>query len=457
LYIAIDCWRVGGLGTKTSVAGDCNLGQTDGCAARMPLQCPAVLQANQKGGVMNRVLRLAASCFMVLFLVGTLCLACAGEEEGNVITIGQINDLSGPASSALRWVTVSVEDMVKHINEEDPIEGVTLKSIKYDCKYDPGRDLTGYEWCKARGAEVIVAPITGTSQALKPFAAEDKIPIFCSSPNLAMTEPAGWVFSPIPLTGMATKSLLEWVSAQPGYDDAPKLATVSWNDPAQMERVRGAEEYCQDNPGKFDYIGSAIAPRGAMTWPGEIEQIKDCDLIHVACSGPAAATFIAEFRAKGHTQKIISTYEMWAFQELIEDKVVDKELLDGSWMVSPVGWWGDDAEIWTDAEAQFYAYHPGDAAEVIAGWGTAYINAWVNVILEDILRQTVAETGPDDFTGEALYNTAVNWSKTYQGFEPWTFADGKRYCIRDVKMYEYDADLGTVVSVTDDWLPVIED
>jgi len=403
--------------------------------------------------------KLAVCCFVVLSVVATLCLGCAEEEEveeGKVIVIGQVNDLSGPASSALRWVTVSVEDMVKHINEEDPIEGVTLKSIKYDCKYDPARDLIGYEWCKERGADIIVAPITGTAQALKPFAAEDEIPVFCSSPNLAVTDPPGWVFSSIPLTGMATKSLLEWVAEQPGYDQKPKLATVSWADPAQLERVRGAEEYCEDNPDEYEYIASAIAPRGAMTWTGEIEKVKGADLIHVACSGPAAATFIGEFRAKGYTQKIISTYEMWAFQKLIEDKVGDMELLDGSWMVSPVGWWGDDATIWQETEDQFYTYWPDDAADVIAGWGTAYMNAWVNVILEDILRQTVEEVGPENFTGQAFYDVATSWSKTYQGFEPWTFADGKRYCIRDVKMYEYDADLGTVVPLTG-WLPVIED
>ncbi|RLC93514.1 MAG: hypothetical protein DRI40_08675 [Chloroflexi bacterium] len=397
------------------------------------------------------------SCVLVLCLVSTLGLSCGGGTEGNVIVIGQINDLTGPASSALRWVTVSVDDMVRHINEENPIEGVTLKAIKYDCKYDPARDLTGYEWCKEKGAEIIVAPITGTAQALKPFAEEDKIPVFCSSPNVAVTQPPGWVFCSIPLTGMATKSLLDWVSTQPGYDNRPKLASVAWDDPAQMERVRGAEEYCEDNPDRFDYIGSAIAPAGSFTWSGEIQEIKDCDIIHVACSGPAAATFIAEFRAKGYDARIVSTYEMWAFQKLIEDKVADKEALDGSWAVSPVGWWGDDCELWQQAEDQLCQYHPDEAAEVMAGWGTAYINAWANVILEDILRQTVAETGPENFTGEAFYNVATNWSKTYDGFEQWTYADGKRYCIRHVKMYEYDADLGTLVAVTDDWLPVIED
>jgi len=162
--------------------------------------------------------------------------------------------------------------------------------------------------------------------------------------------------------------------------------------------------------------------------------------------------------AKGYTdKKIISTYEMWAFQKLIEDKIVDLQLLDGSWMVSPVGWWGDDAPIWQQTEDRFYAYHPDDAEAVISGWGTAYINAWANVVIEDILRQTVAEVGADSFTGEAFYNAATAWSKTFDGFEPWTFADGKRYCIRDVKMYEYDADLGTVVAVAEDWIPVIED
>ena len=401
---------------------------------------------------------IAVICLVALSLFSALWIACGTQDEDGKphITIGFISDFSGPASQALRVLAYNQEDVIRYTNEEDPIPGVELELITYDCKYDPARDLTGYEWLKDKGAQVIHAPIAGTAEALLSFAEADRIPLMCSNPSLPLVEPPGWQFTPVPLTGMLVKTLLEWVSTQWDYDQGkPKIATVGWKVASQEEKARGAREYCQDHRDKFEYLGDALAPSGTMTWSGEIEAVKDCDFLHVATAGPGAATFMEQFRMKGYQQRIISGYDVWAFQKLMEDKA-GEEALDGSWMASPIGNWGDPSPLWQFLDELLNTYRPGQAEAIKRDWGPSYPAGWVPIVMVDIIRQAVEQVGADGFDGQAFYDTALGWSKTYDGFDEWTFADGKCYASRHVKVYEYQSDIGELVQITG-WMPIIED
>ncbi|MCX5998752.1 MAG: ABC transporter substrate-binding protein [Chloroflexi bacterium] len=408
----------------------------------------------------HRWMKAVVSCSLGLALLATLCLGCGTKEEGNkgkVIVIGSINDLSGPASSALKLVEWNLIDYVRYVNEKDPIPGVTLDVASYDCKYDPARYLSGYEWVKSKGAEVISCPITGTAETLKSYAAEDHKVIWVSSPSLVTAEPAGWVFSSCPLIGMNVKTLLGWVSQQPEYSSTKiKIASVACQDPAQLERVRGLKEYIAAHPDRYELVANVISPQNTMTWSGELTAVKNADIVCLAVVGPAAATFIAEFRAKGYSQRIISTDMTWGFQKLIEDKVGDKQLLDGSWMTTPFGWWTDGYPLWEQAKQMLQEYRPSDADSIMQ-WGASYPADWYSVMIVDIIRKAVAEVGPENFNGQAFYDTALTWSMTAEGYNQWTFADGKRYAIRDVMAYEYEYKSGswTMVPVSG-WLPIVQ-
>ena len=147
---------------------------------------------------------------------------------------------------------------------------------------------------------------------------------------------------------------------------------------------------------------------------------------------------------------------MWAFQKLILDKVQDATVLDGSWQISPLAWWGDPAPLWALFAELANEYRPGEAQSLTHDWGTSYTSSFSNVIVVDILRAAVEEVGAENFNGQAFYDAALKWSHTYDGFGQWTYADGKRYAMRHGKIYEFDAQLHKMVVLTD-WIPVIED
>lgn len=405
----------------------------------------------------------------ILLITMPLLAACGDDEtaeptvpvtepaEKVEIVIGHLSDFSGRASAAMNPMRIGIRDYVTYINEDDPIPGVTLRVEEYDNQYDPARDVDGYEWLKEKDAQVILAPITSTAETLKIFAEEDKIPVMVVSPSKAvLMDPPGWVFSALPPNNMLTMTMMEWISTQPGYDTGTvKVASVAWNMPAHTERVDGVEAFCDSNP-RFEHI-SVIAPPGTVEWIGEILTVEDFepDLIHNAATYSAGATFLEQFRARGNNQKTIAADQIWAFQSILED-AVGKEGLDGSWAVGAVGLWGDTAPLWQQSEAMLYENNPDNADMWKAAFGTTYTGSWAIHIITDIIRETVNRVGAENFDGEAFFDTLQNWSKSYEGFEDWTFADGKRYCMRDMRMYEYDASLGRLVKITD-WIPLIED
>ena len=67
-----------------------------------------------------------------------------------VITIGNLTDVTGPASNALTVITMSLEDTAEYYNKQYLIPGVTFEVITYDGQYDPSRDIPGYEWLMER-------------------------------------------------------------------------------------------------------------------------------------------------------------------------------------------------------------------------------------------------------------------------------------------------------------------
>jgi len=147
---------------------------------------------------MNHKWKVAISCFAVLALLTVVVSGCAEEgiEGKKVIKVGLITDITGPAGAALVPNTWAIEDWTKYINEEDPIPGVEIKLIIYDCKYDPSRDIPGYEWLRAQGVELIFVVVSTTGEILRPIADEDKIALLAGSGvTEAQIEPPGWLFS----------------------------------------------------------------------------------------------------------------------------------------------------------------------------------------------------------------------------------------------------------------------
>ncbi|GAI87534.1 unnamed protein product, partial [marine sediment metagenome] len=302
-------------------------------------------------------------------------LAEAGEEEEGVvtITIGEITDLTGPASPAIVPLHWALADMVSHYNEKGLIPGVKFKVVSWDNKYDPSRDPLGYDWVRDRGAKLIICVIPQTAVILKSFADRDKFAIAALSTNQEMLDPPGWVFAFSNSHYSLMKTFLKWV-AEEDWDytaegRVPKIGLTGWSEPAILQDHKALTEYAQDHPEQFEYVGDFIAPFGQIGWSGEVENLKDCD--YIEAKGFPMGPFMKEFQMRGYSAKFFDIGTASSYRGFLVDQL-GYEALDGTLTPNMSLMWNEESEIVDLAKELLYKYHPGDADEAIYA-GLAYV------------------------------------------------------------------------------------
>jgi len=399
-------------------------------------------------------------CLMVLILVTTLgVFGCGGGGAGGktTIVIGSITDLTGPASSTMTAMEVGLRDLVRYLNEKDFIPGVKLKVVTYDTRMDASRDIPAYEWCKTQGArQLILCGLNPPAEVNKATAERDKIVIFALTGTKYVIDPPGWIFIAQSTGTVKSRVLLDYVSQQWDYvakGRKPKLGSVLTNDPWGTEFHSAIKEYCQDHPDEFDYVKALLVPMSQMTFSGEVESVKDCDYVAGPGWGTPCAAFIKEFRQRGYTAKLITLDAMAPSIKFIED-YCGAEAFDGFLFMMGAGYWNESTSLVTLAKEILHKYHSSAYAEDTMALGNGYLSAIVQFTLGmDILKKTIEAVGTENFSGQAYYDTAKAFKEQYEGYPEWSFGETERLGYHYIKMYEYRANAGGVVAVSD-WLPM---
>jgi len=403
----------------------------------------------------------AIASSLVLALVATLCLSCAGpSEEKVIIRIGQITDLTGISSPALLPLNYAVEDAAKYYNEEGLIPGVEIKIITYNEMSDYSRDIPGYHWVRERGAQVIITLLPTTGEMLKTFSEMDKVPLVALGGSMSLVEPPGWQFWFNAPPSHEIRTLLKWVSEN-DWDwetkGPAKIGFAAWEAPYQIELKKTLEEYCQDHLEQFQWVGGYLVPIGTPTWAGEVEKLKECDYIVRGAIAISNGAFIKEFQARGYTTTFVGGSAMASHSGFLAD-MCGWEAIDGVLTTSVCPWWNEPSPIVDLAKALLDRYRPGEAGEMIHA-GNGYLGGVHNMLeILEIVRAAVEEVGAENFDSQAFYNAAMNYETTgslWEGYYPeWSFTETKRYLVDQVMIYEWSADAGDLVGVSD-WLPFV--
>ena len=395
----------------------------------------------------------AVALLLMLVLVATLCLGCGDEEEGVTIAVGEIIDLSGPASPAVIPVHQVIEDLVRHYNDEDLIPGAKMKLVTYDCQFNPARDIPGYEWCRERGAKVILGIHNTTSETVKPFAERDKVAVGTVTHTQTIAEPPGWVFVFSSHSVYHIQRLLKWISEEhwdyEAKERVPKIGFVGWRESMGMDIERAMREYSQAHPNEFEWVGGFLPPMGTMTYYGEIEKLKDCD--YIEAHAYVGAAFIRDFRAKGYDATFIGEGAAVGYHEFYVE-TAGWEALDGMLTANIVPWWNQPVAAVDLVRGIAREYRSGPPEEL----GASYLGAFFNLYgFFEILRQAVEEVGAENFDGEAFYDVAVKYKMTLEGLPEWDFTETKRYIVNAIQVYEWRAEVEDMVRMSG-WLPIVD-
>ena len=405
---------------------------------------------------MKKEWQIVTACFLVLALIAMLCLGCGkGKEREVTITIGELTDFTGPASTSTVYLHYALADTIRYYNEEGLIPGVKLKLVSYDTQYNTARTVPGYDWLKERGTDIVVAYIANDAEILKPFAERDKIPVISFGPTDPMLEPPGWIFCFSARYADQQRLLLKWISDNHwDYSEGiPKVGFMQVSVASGVDQQKAFKEYAQAHPDKFDFVYCALPPVGTQSYGAEVRALKDCDYIEVVTL--SIGPFIRDYRARGYDRAaFISDSSGSAWLGLLRGMLGDWEGLDGFLSLYIALPWGVSNPTVELGEKILHDYHSASEVEKIIHAGQNYIGVVpLFLALLQVIEKAIGEVGAQDFDGQAFYDVALDFEVQFEGYPEYRFTETERWCVREAAVYKWSAEAEGPVKLSD-WLPL---
>lgn len=372
------------------------------------------------------------------------------------LTIGFLSDLTGGASGAMLIVGSALADIVAYANQENLIPGVKLDILTYDGQYDPAKDIPGYEWLKERGTDIYLCGLPNTPVMLKPRVDREQVVLIALTAGEELFDPPGYVFSLGNSPSTLIKTLLEWIAENDWDWKARGPATVGaagWDVTYFIEIQRAAEEYVDAHPEQFRWARGFLVAPSTFHWAAEADALRDVDF--VIPPGAPWATFAREYYAMGGKARHLCTDAQTPFIGLTAE-VAGWNAIDGALIVQPIRWWNEDAEISNLANLLVRKNH-SDAEDIIEK-GMAYIGAIHQAYgLIQIIKETVDNVGPENFSQQALYDTLIAFRTSFgEGYPEWGYSETKRDSWNYLGMYRISASERDVVRADPAWHPVVK-
>ncbi len=363
--------------------------------------------------------RVLVLCLLALLLVALppLAAACGGDDdegktpgvEEKSITIGSSHVLTGvPASSAHVTFTGAME-VINYINEvEGGIDGIKIKYVWADDKYDPAAATIAYKNMRNRNHPIMWISMTAgfIASGVADMFERDKTPAlfyFAFQPDLWSEADMFFSFGFQPannFTGLVRWILEDWEAS--GKTGRPKLGYLHWNmthgtAPLDIGVARWSEEH------GVDFVSRSYAPMPLDLRPSILGMREEgVDYLYLQGVVGDATVFIRDARAAGlwgGDMKFIIDATVSPYDALLP---IIGEDAEGLYQITNNEPWtsGPSDAIKKQLDIYEYAGHSPKRVD-----GAAHV-AWMEV-LKATLRQAVADVGYENLNGEAMYNALL--------------------------------------------------
>jgi ABC-type branched-subunit amino acid transport system substrate-binding protein len=353
--------------------------------------------------------------------------------------------------------------MIRYYNDEDIIPGVKLKLDAYDTQFNPSRYSLGYDWCRYKGAQVVITIVADVPKLLKPFAARDKVVLAAMSGSQELFDPPGWVFGFSNTNEDSVKILLHWIRQNDWKEQGtPKIGMIYYNDTQSVDIAAAIEAYLHGT-GEYDLVDNIATPVGTYAVESYAKKLKEegCDYVAVPSGGVIFGPLLQALRAVGSKATLLDCCGSMGGFLTTYVQLVGWDLLDGQYSTANSFYWTDTASpIVQLAETLVQRYHSAREAQELIGGGNAYEGpAFMLTGILEILQQAVKNVGAKNFNGQAYYDAALNYKTTssmWAGCPEFSFSETRRKLMDHSLITGFEKDVQNYVTLSD-WLPDIVD
>ena len=198
--------------------------------------------------VMMKMRRILCGVIILAFLFVILGVTKSYAQKEQFVTYLSLADYTAAIAGLNVPADMGCEDYIKDLNSRGGVDGVKIKFIGVDTRYDVARGVSAYKRYRTE-PKLLVANAIGTpiGKAVAPLATKDKIVQLVPGDGEFQAN-LGRIFAWGPTYQDAFAATVDWLLAdwkKKGKPGMPKLGYISWDSAYGQEPLRGGKEYAE--------------------------------------------------------------------------------------------------------------------------------------------------------------------------------------------------------------------
>lgn len=390
----------------------------------------------------NHLFRWMLVISLVIFGMGFL----TGSALAKDIIFLDLSDFTGPVAGLALPGSLGLEDYLKDLNNRGGVDGIKIKYLGVDTRYDVARALSAFKrYWRDKRVVAINTVITPLGKILEKLTRKEKIVMLCPGDGQWQAK-LGNFMTWGPCYQDAFSAALDWIKkdwAGKGKSGAPKVGILSWDSSYGREPLNGGKEYAEKVG--VELLPSELFPMGSLKHDVYLTRLVNAGANYVYVGGvdPVQTNVMRDATALGLTDKIQFISDYWGpttlgiglHPDALEGMVVISFFLRGKEsLYHPLV-----KRIWTT-----YRKEAPEKMNESYGMGIAW-----GLAIEAAVKDTIKRVGKNKITREEIFNSYQNLT----GLEredivgPCTYGPTSRRGSQVVKFYK--ATGGKIVPITD--------
>ena len=256
-------------------------------------------------------------CLIFLSIVLAICLSVvtfSSSSFAKEVAYLSLADYTGPIAGLNVPADMGLEDYIKEINAKGGVDGVKIKLIGIDTRYDTARAVSAYKRYRRDPKLLVVNSIsTAIGKAVARLIERDKrLQLVPGDGEFQAHLGRTFIWGPAYQDAFAAN--LDWIMDDwkaRGKSGTPVVGFVNWDNPFGRELLRGGKEYAEKLGIKL--LPPEFFPPGTLKHDVYLTRLAEAgaNYIHAGGIDPTPTNVIRDAYALGLTKKIQFTTGYW--------------------------------------------------------------------------------------------------------------------------------------------------